>query len=143
MGGRGPSTTTYPTGSARKIQRKGLSVREMKPWWQSIYQEETGTTAKHPLKQHNGKAFARANATKHPRAGGITRTVEPKQQWWQSIRQGQHGKASAGMGYHAHGGAQTTTAAKHPWAGGITRTAEPKRRLRQHQTSELGRPKRR
>jgi hypothetical protein len=29
-------------------------------------------------KQHDGKASARANAAQHPRAGGITRTAEPK-----------------------------------------------------------------
>jgi hypothetical protein len=114
MGGRGSSTATYLTEPARKIQRKGLPVRGMKPWCQSIHREETGTAVKHLPKQHDDKASARANAVKHPRAGGITRTAEPKRQWRQSIRQSQHGKASAGRGHHTHGGAQATMVTKHP-----------------------------
>jgi hypothetical protein len=102
----------------------------MKPWWQSIHREETGTAAKHLLKQHNGKAFARANAAKHPRAGGITRSgaqatmvaKHPPGPTRQSIRghgasrarrspSDNGGKTSTGRGHHAHGGAQATTAA--------------------------------
>jgi len=40
----------------------------MKSWWQSIHQEEI----------KGGKASAKANATKYPRAGDIMRTAEPK-----------------------------------------------------------------